>query len=214
MPAHLRPSFPAGYYAPPPTPGEPGRLVVNTSRPGSRRLMAEVIAFHEGVPGHHTSYVARQAHGGGSGAFNAGLIEGWALYAERLAQEMGIYSSPRDELGLVTKHLWAASRLVVEPGIHVDGWTRRRAIDFMLAHTALPEAEIELEVDRYIGLPGQSLSYMLGYLFLRDLREAAETRLEEAFDVREFHDVVLRGGSRLLAAVESDVEAWIASGAG
>lgn len=211
MSAHLQPSFPAGYYAPPVAAGEPGRYIVNTSRPGTRRLMAEVISFHEGVPGHHTSFVARQALGGGSGPFNAGLIEGWALYAERLAQEMGIYSARRDELGLVTKHLWAASRLVVEPGIHVDGWTRRQAIDFMFAHTALPVAEIELEVDRYIGLPGQSLAYMLGYLFLRDLRGAAETRLDEAFDVREFHDVVLRGGSRPLATVETDVEAWIAS---
>jgi uncharacterized protein (DUF885 family) len=179
--------------------------VINTSRLEDRRLMSEAIAFHEGIPGHHLQAAMAESSGG----YVAGFAEGWAVYAERLAAEMGLYGSRLDRTGLWAKRLWAASRLVVEPGLHLHGWSREEAIAFMLTNTALPRAEIEVEVDRYLALPGQSLSYMLGNLELRRLRRRAEERLGDAFDPRAFHRVVLRPGSRPLPEVAADVEAWI-----
>lgn len=209
--ASLEESFPAGFYQPPSGGGAPARYFVNTSHPASRRLMSEAIAFHETVPGHHTSFAVAVAHGSDPRAgFNSGFAEGWALYAERLADEMGLYSTALDRQGLLAKHLWAASRLVFEPGIHLHGWSRRRAIDYLTAHSALSPREAAVEVDRVIALPGQSLSYVLGYLELRDMRRRAETALGDRFDVRAFHDVVLAGGIRPLADVRRDVEAWVA----
>lgn len=204
-------SFPAGFYRPPAGEGAPAAYVVNTSRPAERRLMSEVIAFHETVPGHHTSLVVPSAHGNVALArFNSGYVEGWAIYAERLADEMGLYSTPVDRLGLVAKHLWAASRLVVEPGLHLHGWSRERAIGYLVENTTLSREEAALEVDRYVALPGQSLAYVLGYLELRDVRREAEATLGADFDVRVFHDVVLRDGARPLGEVRRDVQAWVA----
>lgn len=207
----LESSFPAGFYRRPASADAPAAYVVNGGRPSERRLMSEVIAFHETVPGHHTSFAVPAAHGNAPMAsFNSGYVEGWAIYAERLADEMGLYSTPLDRLGLVAKHLWAASRLVVEPGLHLHGWSRDRAIAYLVDHSTLSEAEAALEVDRYLALPGQSLAYVLGYLELREARRTAEAALGERFDVRDFHDVVLRDGVRPLAEVQEDVEAWIA----
>lgn len=205
MPEYMESSFPAGFYR---GPGEDGvaAYVINTSRPAERRLLSEAIAFHEAIPGHHTQNSART----GGGAFVAGLAEGWAIYAEVLADEMELYSSELDRIGRIAKHLWATSRLIIEPGLHTGGWSREDAIRFMLANTALPLDEIELEVDRYLALPGQSLSYMLGNLHLRALRESAETELGPLFDVREFHDVVLAPGMRPLTEVSADVGRWVA----
>lgn len=205
MAEYMESSFPAGFYA---GPGEDGvaEYVINTSRAAERRLLSEAIAFHETIPGHHTQ---RSAGRDGSG-FVAGLAEGWAIYAEVLADEMGLYSSELDRIGRIAKHLWATSRLIIEPGLHVRGWTREEAIRFMLANTALSLNEIELEVDRYLALPGQSLSYMLGNLHLRMLRDSAETELGPLFDVREFHDVVLVPGMRPLTEVSADVGRWVA----
>lgn len=207
MPRYLESSFPAGVY------NEPGddriaTYVVNTSRPAERRLLSEAIAFHEAIPGHHTHHSARPAT---DGAFVSGLAEGWAIYAERLADEMGLYSTDLDRIGLVTKHLWATSRLLVEPGLHLHGWSREDAVDFMLENTALPRDEIEVEVDRYPALAGQSLGYMLGNLHLRQLRDSAEERLGDRFDIRAFHDVILTRGMRPLPQVTADVEEWIES---
>jgi uncharacterized protein (DUF885 family) len=170
--------------------------------------MSEAIAFHEAIPGHHTSFAVPASVRTVSTGFNSGFAEGWAIYAERLADEMGLYSSVIDRIGLVAKHLWATSRLLVEPGIHIHGWTREQAIDFLLGHTALSRAEIEIEVDRYVALPGQSLAYMLGYLELRRIREQAERRMGTRFDIREFHDIVLRLGVRSLGEVAEDVNRW------
>ena len=205
MAAHLRPSFPAGYYRP----GESPAYVINPSRPSERRLMAEVIAFHEGIPGHHlwAAYPGENRRGG----FNAGLLEGWAIYAEYLADELGLYTTELDRRGMVAKHLWAASRLVIEPGLHLQGWSRDRAIKFMAEVSALPRREIELEIDRYIAMPGQSLSYMLGYDAIAQARAGAESALGSRFDLAEFHHVVLTPGSRSLEAMRKDVERWVES---
>ncbi|MEL7449488.1 MAG: DUF885 domain-containing protein [Pseudomonadota bacterium] len=201
IPAQLEDSVPAGFYRA----GSPGTYAVNLSRPSSRRAMAEVIAFHEAVPGHHLQFSYAEANG----SFSAGFAEGWAIYAEYLADEMGLFSSTRDRQGMMTKHLWSASRLIVEPGLQAHGWTREQAIAFMLDNTALARAEIEIEVDRYIAMPGQSLSYTLGYAYLQNLRDHAEDALAEAFSIRQFHDVVLDGGMRPLDTVAQDVRAWI-----
>jgi uncharacterized protein (DUF885 family) len=201
-------SFPAGFYRGPDDSGV-AAYVVNTSRPGERRLLSEAIAFHEAIPGHHTHASARAAAGATSG-FVSGLAEGWAIYAEGLAEEMGLYSTELDRIGRVAKHLWATSRLLVEPGLHVHGWSRDDAIAFMLRNTALSRDEIALEVDRYPALPGQSLGYMLGNLHLRSLRAEAEARLGPRFDIRAFHDVILTRGMRPLPRVSTDVRDWIA----
>jgi uncharacterized protein (DUF885 family) len=207
MDAAMAVNAPAGSYSP----KLGGRLravyEVNTSRPADRRLMAEVIAFHEGVPGHHLAALASHGEGG----FDSGFGEGWAIYAEYLADEMGLYSTKRDRMGMMAKHLWAASRLVVEPGLHVHGWSRDQAIRFMLDHTALPQKEIEIEVDRYISMPGQSLSYMLGYDRFHAMRERAQAALGPKFNLPRFNQVLLRKGMRDLDDVDKDVTAWIAS---
>ncbi len=205
MVPHLRASFPAGYYRAGPTPA----YVVNPSRPGERRLMAEVIAFHEGIPGHHL--FAAYPRPGGLGPFNAGLLEGWAIYAEYLADELGLYSSEYDRQGMIAKHLWAASRLIVEPGLHLHGWSRQQAIDYMARTTALARKEIALEVDRYIAMPGQSLAYMLGYDAIASARRRAEAALGARFDLSGFHHAVIEPGSRSLAQMNRDVDAWVAS---
>lgn len=206
MPEHMHASFPPGFYRRPDASGN-SAYVINPSRPGERRLMAEVIAFHEGAPGHHLffAYPRDEEFSG----YNAGLLEGWAIYAEYVADEMGLYSSTYDRQGMIAKHLWAASRLIVEPGLHLKGWSRDDAINFMLENTLLPRSEIEIEVDRYIAMPGQSLSYMLGGDFLMTARETARAALGDAFDIRAFHDVVLAPGVRPLPEVGEDVRAWI-----
>ncbi|MFW6078049.1 MAG: DUF885 domain-containing protein [Gemmatimonadota bacterium] len=205
---NIESSFPAGFYGPPAGPDDTARYVVNTGRHEERRLLSEAIAFHEAIPGHHTTFAVPAAAGNGPGNFESGFAEGWAVYAETLADEMGLYSSTLDRIGLVAKRLWTTSRLVVEPGIQLHGWSRERAIDFMLEHTALPQSEIELEVDRYVAIPGQSLAYMLGHLDFRRMRREARDRLGERFDIREFHDIVLTPGRRPLPEVAADVERW------
>lgn len=206
MPEHMHASFPPGFYRQPDATGN-AAYVINPSRPGERRLMAEVIAFHEGAPGHHLffAYPRDEEFSG----YNAGLLEGWAIYAEYVADEMGLYSSTYDRQGMIAKHLWAASRLIVEPGLHLHGWSRDDAINFMAENTLLPRAEIEIEVDRYIAMPGQSLSYMLGADFLMTAREAARGELGDAFDIRAFHDVVLDPGVRSLPKVGADIRDWV-----
>lgn len=207
IPRQMEASFPAGAYRSTGD-GEPAAYVINLSRADERRLMAEVIAFHETLPGHHI----RAALDYPEGEFNSGFLEGWAIYSEYLADEMGLFGAPLDRAGMMAKHLWAASRLVVEPGLHLHGWTREQAIAFMREHTALSDAEIALEVDRYIGMPGQSLAYMLGYDRIAAARRYAEQRLGPSFDLRRFHDVVWRTGSRPLEQMYADVVRWADGG--
>jgi len=206
MPQYMQDSAPAGYYGKAQS-KIPARYIINPSRPNERRLMAEVIAFHEGVPGHHlwVTYPREVASKG----YNSGILEGWALYSEYLADEMDLYSSTFDRQGMITKHLWTASRLIVEPGIHLRGWSREDAINFMLNNTVMSRTEIEIEVDRYIAMPGQSLSYILGADLILSERERAQNILGKTFDLAKFHDVILLAGVRSLSQVQSDIRSWV-----
>lgn len=208
MAEHMRDSFPAGFYQPADV-DAPAAYVINPSRPAERRLLAEAITFHEAVPGHHLFFTYPRVED--RGAFNSGLVEGWAIYAEGLADEMGLYATTLDREGLYAKRLWAASRLIIEPRLHSGAWTRKEAIRYMRRTTALPKAEIEIEIDRYLAMPGQSLAYMLGADVILRARAKAEAALGEDFDIKAFHDAVLTGGTRPLSEVEADVDAMIAA---
>jgi uncharacterized protein (DUF885 family) len=205
----------AYYRDPDPTGRRPGQFFVNTSQPETRaRFEAEALAFHEAIPGHHLQVAIGQEVPGlpefrrhlGVSAF----WEGWGLYAERLADEMGLYGSDLDRLGMLSADAWRACRLVVDTGMHALGWSRARAVEYMLAHTAVAQRDVETEVDRYIVAPGQALAYKVGQLELLRLRHRAETALGAEFDIRAFHDAVLAHGALPLALLEEVVEAHIA----
>jgi uncharacterized protein (DUF885 family) len=205
------------YYRPPAADGSrEGIYFINTYAPETRpRFDAEVLAFHESVPGHHTQIAIAQELTGvpefrrhtGSTAY----VEGWALYTERLADEMGLYSSDLDRIGMLSFDAWRASRLVVDTGIHTMGWTREQAEAYMLENTVLAENNIETEVDRYIGWPGQALAYKLGQREVRGLRAEAERALGPAFDIKGFHDAVLESGAVSLAVLREVVTRWMAA---
>jgi len=205
------------YYRGPAEDGSrPGRYYINTTDPATRpRYEAEVLAFHEAVPGHHLQIaIAQELAGlpafrrhGGPTAF----IEGWGLYSERLSAEMGLLTGELDRFGIVSFDAWRACRLVVDTGLHAMGWSRDHAIDFMTHHTALAPNNIANEVDRYIAGPGQALAYKLGQLEFIRLRERARSALGDRFDVRAFHDVVLGDGAVGLPTLRDIVERWIAS---
>jgi len=162
-------------------------------------VVGESTAFHEVVPGHHLQInVANNRHGLPRIArflFNSGFSEGWALYAERLADELGLYSSDADRMGMLSNFSWRAARMVVDTGLHAEGWSRQEAIDLLLENTALGPEQAAQEVDRYIVWPGQAPSYMVGYLEITDLRRQAEARLGADFSLRSFHDGVLINGN-------------------
>ena len=204
MPSYMEEDFPAGFYRR----GSPlAAYVINLSRPASRRLMAEVIAFHEGIPGHHLQFTY-PTDGPGT-VFNSGFGEGWAIYAEYLADELGLYSTQLDRQGMMAKHLWAASRLIIEPNIQSGRWSREQAIYFMQKTTTLPLEEIEIEIDRYYAIPGQSLSYMLGYDTISQLREQAEMSLQADFKLAEFHNEVVGSGMLPLPKLRENIENWL-----
>jgi uncharacterized protein (DUF885 family) len=140
------------------------------------------------------------------------FTEGWALYAESLGEEMGLYNTPERKMGELSYQMWRACRLVVDTGIHAFGWDKARAIAYMRENTALTDANIEAEVNRYISWPGQALGYMIGRLKIIELRHRAEAALGERFDLRRFHDVVLGRGSRPLDRVYADVVRWADGG--
>ena len=137
------------------------------------------------------------------------FVEGWALYTERLADEMGLYSSDLDRIGMLSFDLWRASRLVVDTGIHAMGWSREQAIDFMLDATVLAPNNIDNEVDRYISWPGQALGYKIGQLEMWRLRRMAEAKLGDQFNIKAFHDVILGGGALPLDILATRVDDWI-----
>ena len=137
------------------------------------------------------------------------FAEGWGLYAERLADEMGLYSTDLDRLGMLSADSWRAGRLVVDTGIHALGWTRQRAVDFLTSWSAVAPSVIEVEVDRYIGVPGQALAYKMGQLEISRLRADAERRLGSRFDISGFHDTVLTSGSVTLGVLGDQVRRWV-----
>jgi uncharacterized protein (DUF885 family) len=195
----------------------PGRWRINTSPVRASRVDLEAIAFHEGYPGHHLQTALAQEQSGAHPVSrlltNSGFGEGWGLYSERLANEMGVYSGDLAQLGRLSSAAFRAARLVVDPGLHVLGWSRDRAIEYMLAHTAIPAQGAASEVDRYIINPGQATAYMLGRMEIERLRQAAETRLGKAFDASAFHDRVLQNGNVPLPQLRRQIEAWLDSAA-
>ncbi|HEY7132460.1 MAG TPA: DUF885 domain-containing protein [Candidatus Limnocylindrales bacterium] len=206
------------YYRQPAADGtRPGSYYINTTAPETRpRYEAEVLAFHEAVPGHHLQIAIAQELEGlpafrrldGATAF----VEGWGLYSERLSEEMGLLTGDLDRFGVLSFDAWRACRLVVDTGLHALGWSRDQAIDFMVDHTALAENNIANEVDRYLAMPGQALAYKLGQRELLRLRDRARDALGPRFDIRGFHDAVLGQGAPGLRTIGRTVERWIAAG--
>ncbi len=192
-----------------------GTYFINTLKPEERfRHLAEAIAFHEAVPGHHFQLTIIQEVEGNHLAHSLFMdvanAEGWGLYAERLADEMGLYSDDVARLGMLSTDAWRAARLVVDTGLHGMGWSRQQAIDFMVANVPMPLVEVVAEVDRYIAMPGQALSYMVGRLEIESCRRYATDVLGDRFDVRAFHDVVLTTGPVPLPALRAAIERWVA----
>ncbi len=193
-----------------------GRVVVATSNFGDRSLIDdEAIAYHEGIPGHHMQLSVQQQltglpkfrlHGLG---FNA-YTEGWALYAEQLGKEVGLYQDPVSDYGRLSSELFRAVRLVVDTGIHSKGWTRDQVVDFFRKSGAVDEPTIQSETDRYISWPAQALAYKLGQLKIRELRERAQKELGPKFDLRKFHDEMLDGGTLPLDLLDARTNKWIA----
>ncbi len=215
VPENIAPNYTAGRYSPGSyTNGKAGEYWVNTYDLPSRPLYAlPALSLHEGVPGHHTQIMLaaemtampdfrRQMY---ISAFG----EGWALYTEYLGEEAGIYDSPYKRFGRLTYEMWRACRLVVDPGLHYFGWTREEAIKFMVENTALSIREVNSEIDRYIGWPGQAVSYKMGELKIRELRKKAELALGDDFDIREFHDTLLSNGSVTMDILESMITDYI-----
>ena len=194
----------------------PGRIVVATSNFADRTLIDdEATAYHEGIPGHHMQMsVAQQLtgmpqfrkHGG-----NSGYVEGWALYSEQLGKEIGFYQNPVSDYGRLSSELFRAVRLVVDTGIHAQGWTRDQVVDFFRKSGAVDEPTLQAETDRYIAWPAQALSYKLGQLKFRELRERAKKELGPKFDIRTFHDEMLNGGVLPLDMLDARTNAWIAA---
>ncbi|MGA9390846.1 MAG: DUF885 domain-containing protein [Candidatus Sulfotelmatobacter sp.] len=194
----------------------PGRVVVATSNFENRSLIGdEAIAYHEGIPGHHMQLSVQQQLTGlpkfrlHSLGFNA-YVEGWALYAEQLGKEVGFYQDPVSDYGRLSSELFRAVRLVVDTGIHSKGWTRDQVVDFFRKSGAIDEPTIQSETDRYIAWPAQALSYKLGQLKIRELRERAQKELGPKFDIRKFHDEMLDGGTLPLDLLEARTDKWIA----
>jgi uncharacterized protein (DUF885 family) len=213
-PPFLEKTAPGGQAVPPSADGKPGKYLINAyNATGQSRAGLESTAFHEAYPGHHMQVAVALEREGLHPIqryfFLSGFGEGWALYTERLADEMQLFSSDVDRLGLLSNEALRAARLVVDSGMHVLGWPRQRAIDYVLAHTTETQARAEAEIDRYIAVPGQATAYMIGNLEIRRLRNEAAETLGSAFDVRAFHDLVLEDGAMPLWALREKVQRWI-----
>lgn len=214
-PPHLAGSgAPAWYLPPAPDGSRPGQYFVdNLGASSMLRSEGEATAFHEAIPGHHLQLAISGELDGVPAFLRHGVqvayAEGWGLYAERLAEEMGLYASDRDRLGMLSLDAFRATRLVVDTGLHARGWTRQEAVDWMSRHTPLPPSTVAAEIDRYVAMPGQALAYKLGQLEIRRLRDDAEARLGERFDVRGFHDTVFGSGMVTLPVLADLVDGWV-----
>lgn len=217
IPAEFAERTTTAYYSPgSPETGIAGTYYVNTSKLDQRPLWEiPALSLHEAVPGHHHQIALQQEldlppFRRNFTSFTA-FTEGWGLYAESLGTEMGLYDTPARKMGQLSYQMWRAARLVVDTGIHAKGWDKARAVAFMRENTALTDANIDAEVNRYISWPGQALGYMLGNIRIRELRRRAEAELGDRFDLRRFHDAVLLQGSVPLDVLETQVSEWIAA---
>ncbi len=206
----------AFYNRPAPDGSRPGIYYVNLANMDQvQKIQLEGIAVHEGAPGHHFQ-IARAMELEGLPKFRrfggySVYSEGWGLYTERLAKEMGGYADPYSEFGMLSLQMWRAIRLVTDTGLHAKKWSREQAIDYFKANSSISAADIEREVNRYINNPGQATSYMIGQLKIAELRKKAETALGARFDIRDFHEVVLANGAVPLNVLEEEVDRYIAS---
>lgn len=217
VPGAIAPGYTTGRYVQgDPERGEAGTYLVNTYRLDQRPLYElPALTAHEAVPGHHLQIALAQELRGVPDFrrryYATAFGEGWALYAERLAGEAGIYETPYERFGALSFEMWRACRLVADTGLHWYGWSRDRAERCFREHTALSDHNIRTEVTRYIGWPGQATAYKVGELKILDLRRDAQSRLGAAFDIREFHDHLLRDGALPLSLLEPRMRNWIES---
>ncbi len=215
FPEFMAQSAPADLYRPSSFGGQlEGIYYLNAFAPRTRsRAGLEATVFHETVPGHHLQIAmaleSPSVSRAGKYVWNSGFMEGWALYAERLASEMDLFGSDVSRMGLLSNDAVRAVRLVVDSGIHVLGWSRQQAIDYMLANTTASPARAASEVDRYAAMPGQALGYMLGRLEIQRLRDEAQRALGSRLDLRAFHDAVLEDGCVPLPMLRDKMTAWI-----
>ncbi len=216
VPDAIAPKYTGGRYIPTsPESTNPGYYWVNTYNLPSRPLyVMPALTVHEAVPGHHLQMALNQELGDRIPRFRRNMYlsaygEGWGLYTEYLAAEMGMYTTPYERFGQLTYEMWRACRLVVDTGIHAKGWTREQVVEFMASNTALSLHEVNTETDRYISWPGQALSYKIGELKIRELRAKAEEVLGPKFDIREFHEVILEEGTVTLAILENRINNYI-----
>ncbi len=206
----------AFYSRPAPDGSRPGIYYANLySMANMPTYQMEALAYHEGIPGHHMQLAISQELQGlpkfrKFGGYTA-YTEGWGLYSEFLPKEMGFYQDPYSDFGRLAMELWRAARLVVDTGLHDKRWTRQEAIDYLMTNTPNPEGDAIKAIERYIVMPGQATAYKIGMLKIQGLREAAKAELGENFDIRKFHDVVLKDGPVPLAILEENVEAWVAA---
>jgi uncharacterized protein (DUF885 family) len=175
----------------------------------------ESVAYHEGIPGHHMQIAISQELTGvptfRTQSRSTAYSEGWGLYAESLAKEMGAYQDPYSDFGRLGAEIWRAVRLVVDTGLHAKGWTEEDAVEYFRANSPISEGQIRAEIRRYIVMPGQATAYKIGMLKIQELRARAQDQLGARFDIRGFHDTVLGGGALPLSILERRVDAWIAS---
>jgi uncharacterized protein (DUF885 family) len=217
VPDYAAPSQTTAYYEPgSPAAGRPGLYNVNTYNLKARpRWEMEALTLHESVPGHHLQIaLAQELEGVPEFRKHAGItafVEGWALYAESLGDQMGFYTDPYSKYGQLSYQMWRAVRLVVDTGMHAMGWSRQQAIDFFKSNSGKSEHDITVEVDRYLVWPGQALAYKIGELKIREMRGYAAKELGEAFNLRAFHDELLSQGALPLDLLEARMKHWVAA---
>ncbi|PWI31282.1 DUF885 domain-containing protein [Flavobacteriaceae bacterium LYZ1037] len=215
VPEAIAPKYTGGRYSGSYDDKTAGFYWVNTYNLPSRTLYTiPALTAHEAVPGHHLQISLNNELGDSIPQFRRDLYlsaygEGWGLYSEYLADEMGIYTTPYEKFGQLTYEMWRACRLVVDTGVHALGWTRQEVLDYLASNTALSIHEVTTETDRYISWPAQAISYKIGEIKIRELREKAETELQDKFDIREFHEVILGEGTVTLSIMEDRVNSYI-----
>ena len=217
IPEYQAPASPTAYYYGPSSDGKrAGYFWANTYQLDTRpKYEMAVLALHEAVPGHHLQIaLANELENVPEFRKHAGYtayIEGWALYAESLGEEMGVYGDPYDKFGQLTYEMWRACRLVIDTGIHAYGWSRAKAIDYLLANAAKTKHDAQVEIERYIVWPGQALAYKIGELKINELKKQTTEKLKDEFDIRKFHHIILKDGAVPLNILERKIQDYISS---